>query len=110
MHILGANELAFEKMTGLVIELFTDFFADAFPLIGIVYDGLWQEFFAALDGKMLWQTRSLGFARFLGFGDGLFSRLRIVAFRLSQGICVIQEKVFLIEGGFLARFAVHAMQ
>ena len=97
MDVLGPNDLPFEEVTGLVVEVFADFLSDVAPLIRLIEDGLWGDGLGAFDRDVIGDARLFGVAwfAFLGFAedDGLFFSLGAVVFGLSRLIGVVEKEV-----------------
>ena len=80
--VFGTDEAFFKEASGLVVELFADFFADFAPCFGTSFDGLRKEDFF-FDGKVLGET-------WLSFG----------AFLLLSGPGVLIHQCGRVAGGF----------
>ena len=97
MNVFGPDDLSFEEVAWLVVEVFADLLSNVAPLIGVIEDGLWGDGLGAFDGDVIGDAGLLGVAWFALFGfagdDGLFFSLGAVVFGLSRFIEVVEEEV-----------------
>ena len=96
MDVFGPDDLPFEEVAWLVVEVFADLLSDVAPLIGLIENSLWGDGLGAFDVDAIRDARFLGVAwlALLGFteDDGLFFSLGAVVFGLSRVIGVVEEE------------------
>jgi hypothetical protein len=76
VSVFGPDDLTFEEVPGLVVEVFAGFFSEAAPLIRVIEDGLRDDGFAVFDRDVVGDAELFLVAFFALFdlarGNGFF--------------------------------------